>query len=171
MSIRFATALLSNDRSTRVQAVRVFVAVSCFLGAFFAGRMVLADFNAARATSAWPTTTGMVTRVAVEPSDKIGKSFVRVAYDFTVDGQSYTGAGLRKREGPWLQQRVDELMAEVPVGQPHAVSYNPANPNESLLLPGADFQDYVQLAVIPGLAGFGIGLVVWVIRLHRRSPA
>ena len=111
----------------------------------------------ATATLSWYSCTGTVVRTEVE---KIGKrhSWYRpsVSYDYIVDGHQYTGHKYRWGGFVLSKEVVNEIIAEYPVGGIVNVYYSPNSPQQSVLVPGRSWGNYVFFVL--GLMVFLLGL-------------
>ncbi len=93
--------------------------------------------QAAKASTAWPTTTGTITKV--ERFKRLFRWLPRVAYSYSVGEKNYASerisfvAGYRKKE-------VDEVLSRYTVGQSVEVYYPPEKPTDAVLQPGSNKQ-------------------------------
>ena len=92
-------------------------------------------------TKAWPSVDGVldVCQVQDVSTSRNGPSFkLRVAYHFEVAGKPFHGDRLTPLGAP--QESVEDALkraSALPPGQPRRVFYNPADPKENCLEPGA----------------------------------
>ena len=91
----------------------------------------------AKASVAWPTTTGTITKV--ERFKRLFRSLPRVAYTYTVDGKEYSSEKISFAAG-YRPKEVDAVIGRYSVGQTTPVSYSPAAPGEAVLEPGSNAQ-------------------------------
>ncbi|QJW95442.1 DUF3592 domain-containing protein [Frigoriglobus tundricola] len=115
----------------------------------------------------FPTADGVITRSAVTADrDKDGADRLDVAYGYEVGGRRYTGtrycyASFGTNSGAW-----DRIRDELPVGARVPVAYDPNDPSESLLRPGATG---FHLTLVWFLTPFNlIGVGGWVARVRAR---
>lgn len=113
----------------------------------------------AAASAAWPTAAGVVTANHTESSHGDRPSSHRVfRYRYRVFDVELTGSNFRSTGGS-----PDD---DVKVGDPIVVRYDPERPERSLVRPGLDWTNYVQL----GLAGlFVLACLQGLVRLAHRA--
>jgi hypothetical protein len=118
----------------------------------------------ARASTAWPSTDGRITRadVAGEPSRP------KVAYAFRVGGREFVGERVRISSRPAKSAGAAGRSVErFTPGQRVRVYYDPADPSRSVLISGADWRQYATVLVLLAAAGAGATLLaIW----RRRPP-
>ncbi len=102
----------------------------------------------------WPVVQGRILKSQVERSvgDELGYDyFVTATYFYIVHSREYhckervepqrrTGTGTNQREA-------EQLLQHYPVGRTLAVSYNPRNPANATVLPGAQRGGWVYIAI------------------------
>jgi hypothetical protein len=88
----------------------------------------------AKASAAWPTTTGTITKV--ERFKRLLRSLPRVGYTYEVDGKSYTSERISFAAG-YRPKEVDAILGRYTVGQTVPVAYLTSNPSEAVLEPGS----------------------------------
>lgn len=91
----------------------------------------------AKASVAWPTTPGTITKV--ERFKRLFRWLPRVAYTYAVGDQSYTSEKISFAAG-YRPKEVDEVLSRYQVGQTVPVHYPPAKPAEGVLEPGSNKQ-------------------------------
>lgn len=115
----------------------------------------------ARTSEAWPTVEGRVVRSEVDHStdSEGGDSYLpQIDYTYTLDGMQYENDRVRFGENSYSFRRQAEAEVErYPVGRRVDVYYEPGNPENSVLEPGATLGSY--LGVCLGAMFLGIGLV------------
>ncbi|NNB85025.1 DUF3592 domain-containing protein [Corallococcus exiguus] len=90
-------------------------------------------------STSWPTVQGTITRSEVETvrSNKSTTYRLKLAYTYSVDGQSHEGG--KRRLYAWSTgdlEPVEALVTRYPVGATIPVYYRPAQPSEAVLQPG-----------------------------------
>jgi Protein of unknown function (DUF3592) len=123
----------------------------------------------------FPSVTGTITHSELQThTARSGNIYydVIINYVYKVDGKTFTGDRLTFSEnGPPVPQPT--IVSSHPVGSSVQVYYNPNNPDESLLYPGAVTDDW---AWVPGLTPFNvvvIGFCTWIggwLRLRVFNP-
>src|SRR4051812_40516368 len=88
----------------------------------------------AKASVAWPTTSGTITKV--ERFKRLLRSLPRVTYSYSVDGRPYSAERISFAAG-YRPKEVDEVLGRYSVGQNVPVSYSPTAPTEAVLEPGS----------------------------------
>lgn len=115
----------------------------------------------ARVSEGWPTAAGRVVRSEVEHStdSEGGDSYLpQIDYRYQVEGQDYENDRVRYGENSYSNRRQAEAEAEkYPVGRQVEVYYEPGDPENSVLEPGATLGSY--LGVCMGALFLGIGLI------------
>lgn len=106
------------------------------------------------ATESWTETTGEITvsRVAEESkhdAEHGTRTFyrARIAYSYEANGTSYEAMKVRRYDlQSTSRERVKVIQERYPVGVQVVVFYNPENPRQAVLEPGASWFQYVFLA-------------------------
>jgi len=88
----------------------------------------------AKASLAWPTTTGTITKV--ERFKRLFRSLPRVVYAYSVDGKPYSSERISFAAG-YRAKEVDAVLSRYAVGQTVPVSYSPNVPSEAVIEPGS----------------------------------
>jgi hypothetical protein len=126
--------------------------------AFYFGKPIVDN---AKASLKWPTVEGRVTVSTVErkrSSDSTTYA-ANVGYEYEVDGQKqlgdtvWFGGNFSSSNSGLARETVDKY----PAGSQVQVYYNPEDPNQSVLEPGAFWTTYMVYGI--GLLFFGIGLL------------
>jgi len=119
-------------------------------------------YRQARATR-YATTTGVVTQstVRVSGSNRSRRYTPELRYTYEVGGREFTGTHYRF-DFVGGRDEVHALVAAHAVGARVAVYFDPANPAESLLLPGLDGGDlFIAVFLVPfNLAGLAIAWIL-----------
>jgi hypothetical protein len=125
----------------------------------------------ARASAAWPTAEGIVTRSEVTHStDADGDDTYRpeVTYEYSVQNRSYENYTIKFGENSYSSQRqAEEIGARYPLGRQVAVYYDPADPGRSVLEPGVSGGSYIVLGV--GVLFVAVALVTAPLAFIFRS--
>lgn len=115
----------------------------------------------ARVSEGWPTVEGRVVRSEVDHSTDAegGDSYTpEIEYEYTVDGLEYENNRVRFGENSYSsRRRAEEETGRYPVGRRVEVYYEPGDPDNSVLEPGATLGSY--LGVVMGAMFLGIGLI------------
>ncbi|MDB5174786.1 MAG: hypothetical protein JWN51_3559 [Phycisphaerales bacterium] len=138
---------------------------------YFLVRMLLH----ARANTNWSAVPGTVTSAAVvrSYSPLNPKYHTEVAYDYTVAGVDYKGGRIRTNDGDWDSfDSARRALGQLATGAQVMVHYDPADPSQSLLEPGAGYQEIaVLIAPVMMLAA---GVLLWWLLLRdifgRKTP-
>jgi hypothetical protein len=146
----------------------VFTGVGYFL-AFHVGQEILDN---AHASEKWPYVVGRVVSSGVGSHIHYDSSIrnhegtrmyrASLAYTYTVDYQEYRSTKVWFGDG-WSSSSssgAEEVAARYPTGRLVNVYYNPENPKEAVLEPGAFFSSYLLFGM--GLLFFGLG-VMWLL--------
>jgi hypothetical protein len=99
----------------------------------------------AKASTAWPTTTGKVT--AAEAAKVMFRRQPRITYSYSVNGASFTSQRI-SFAGGYRPKETDEILSRYPVGSDVTVSYAPDKPAEATLETGANKQVTAQLRML-----------------------
>ena len=113
----------------------LFLLVGAPVSGYFLSRIILE----ARASASWPAVTGTITKAGVAET-ATGRYQVDVAYTYQVGGSDYDGSKVRASDGEY--SRYDDAyraVGSLAPGQRVPVYYNPANPGQAVLRPGAGF--------------------------------
>lgn len=138
-----------------------FLVISGPVSGYFLGRIILE----AEASAAWPAADGTLTKAQVGETE-VGRYFADVAYTYRVGDAEFTGSRIRASDGEYnIRDGAVQSIRDLTVGEPLAVFYNPADPRQAVLQPGAGFQEYALLLVPLGLLAVGI----WSLRLLWRT--
>jgi hypothetical protein len=117
-----------------------------FLIAFpFAVWKAWQNVQMAKASTAWPTTTGKVT--AAEAVKVMFRRQPRVTYSYSANGATYTSPRI-SFAGGYRPKETDEILSRYPVGSDVTVSYAPDKPAEATLETGANKQVTAQLRML-----------------------
>jgi hypothetical protein len=124
-----------------------------------------------QASRKWPSVTGTITSISVRPHQNVGrysysrtiKSFdVELQYSYRVDGQSWQGHKITLFDLPKKLEEAEALANQYSAGSTHQVYYDPANPSDAVLSPGADGVDTFHIifgVVLPATSLLG-GLIL-----------
>lgn len=95
------------------------------------------NHQTAKASVAWPTTEGTITKV--ERFKRLFRWLPRVAYTYSVGEKSYASERISFAAG-YRPKEVDEVLNRYAVGQSVPVYYPPTKPAEAVLQPGSNKQ-------------------------------
>ncbi len=147
--------------------IAFFLVLGAPISGFFLTRIVVQ----ALASTDWPSVNGLVNKAEVGVND-VGRYYADVSYTYDVDGQSFTGTRVRMSDGEYENRDGAALTIQnLQVGMRLPVHYDPDDPAESVLRPGAGYQEYALLLVpvimlSAGLYGFSL---LWRTRPSRDS--
>jgi hypothetical protein len=117
-----------------------------FLIAFpFALYKAWKNVQVAKASTAWPTTTGKVT--ASEIAKVMLRRQPRITYTYSVNGMPFTSQRV-SFAGGYKPKEVDPVLARYPVGSEVTVAHDPQNPTEATLETGANKQVTAQVRIL-----------------------
>jgi len=137
-------------------ALTIFAPYMAYLG--------ITGFLNAWASNSWPQAQATITRYYTTVSNGRGgtKHTPQVEYQFTVNGQSYTGNNLTYGGAPPSMFKADidaEYGSKYAPGTKHPVYYDPAAPKESVIERGFGWGVFLMLIVGPLLVVAGpVGL-------------
>jgi hypothetical protein len=138
------------------------------LGLSYWGWTIVQD---ARASSQWPATEGTVTSSEVrDTSDAESDSYSpKVTYEYQVDEVRYENDTISFGQNAYGSRRKAEgIAAGYPAGSHVTVYYEPGDPSNAVLEPGADAGSFIVLAI--GALFTLIGLIVPVaMTIFKRS--
>ena len=89
---------------------------------------------AAKASTAWPTSPGTITKV--ERYKRFFRPLPRVGFSYSVDGKNYISERISFAAG-YRSKEVDAVLGRYSVGQTVPVFYPPAKPTDAVLEPGS----------------------------------
>ena len=135
------------------------------IGGPLSGYFLTKIFLEARASANWPSVAGTLTKAEVRDTG-VGRYCADVAYLYRVGANEFTGSRIRASDGEYnFRDGAVQALGALKVGQIVPVYYNPAEPRQSVLRPGAGFQEYILLLV--PIVMFAIG--IWAYRLLWRT--
>jgi hypothetical protein len=149
-----------SDLSPLVKVWMVMCGLTFLAGAPLSGYFLANLLREARASARWPHVAGKLTAAEIREIDLGLKQRFRtdVAYEYAVDGRLYTGTRIRLSDGDWDDREAAERHLEgLAPGQKVTVYYRPDDPAQSVLRPGARFQDNALLAIPFVLLAMGVG--------------
>ncbi len=127
--------------------------------AFYVGKPIL---NNANASSDWPSVSGVITtsRVTTSRSDGSTMYSADVVYDYTVEGQKYTGDNVffGGNYSTSSSSGINKIVNRYPKGKTVKVFYDPNEVGNSVLEPGTTWSSYMVYGV--GLLFLVIGVLV-----------
>jgi len=105
----------------------------------------------ARASAAWPTADGVVTRSQVSHSTDAegGDSYQpQVTYKYSANNLSYENDTIKFGENSYSsRKKADEIAATYPIGKNVTVYYDPEKPDRSVLEPGVSGGSYIVIGI------------------------
>lgn len=135
----------------------LFAVVGYFV-AFTFGKPMLDN---AKASRDWPTAPGVITRSAVATKRSDGKTMysVDVVYRYQVEGREFTCSNVffGGNASSSNSSAAHKVAGRYPEGAEVDVSYEPDNPANAVLEPGARWQSYIIYAI--GLAFLVVGVL------------
>jgi hypothetical protein len=125
----------------------------------------------AKASTAWPTTTGTVT--ASDIRKVMFRRQPQITYSYSVNGAPFTSQRV-SFAGGYKPKEVDPILARYPVGSEVTVAHDPQNPADATLETGANKQVTAQVRIL--LICFILIIVVnilsfYVKGLNRKSAS
>jgi hypothetical protein len=99
----------------------------------------------AKASTAWPTTTGKIT--SAEVAKVMFRRQPRITYSYSVNGTPFSFQRI-SFAGGYRPKETDEILGRYPVGSDVTVSYAPDKPAEATLETGANKQVTAQLRML-----------------------
>jgi len=103
------------------------------------------NIQLAKASTAWPTTTGQVT--AAETVKAMFRRQPRVTYSYSVNGTAYSSQRI-SFAGGYRPKETESILSHYPVGSEVPVAYAPENPAEATLETGATKEVKAQLRIL-----------------------
>ena len=113
----------------------------------------------------YPVVSGTITRSKVNThhGSKGGTSYsADIEYKYLVDGQAFTGKKVRLGITSSSHASATGTVNAHPVGSSTQVYYNPANPQEALLTPGATGADFMMFLFLTPFNMVMLGLWLWL---------
>jgi hypothetical protein len=111
----------------------------------FAAWKAWKNIQMAKASTAWPTTTGKIT--ASETAKVMFRRQPRVTYSYSVNDAPFTSRRI-SFAGGYRSKETDPVLARYPVGSDVPVAYAPDNPKDATLETGATKEVTAQLRVL-----------------------
>lgn len=123
----------------------------------------LVSVRKSRATTRWPAAEARLLDSGLEDGDRYeDQKVVYLRYSYTVDGNSYTGSGIRPHHSV-DQAEAEELLARLKRCRAFLVRYNPSDPEEAYVLPGT-FRD--EWAAFYGGLLFAVAAFLFMLVFH-----
>lgn len=100
----------------------------------------------------WPTTDGTVvsTRV-ISPTGKANKYIAEITYTYSVGGKEYQSNNYKATSARGTSQWARELIEQHPVDSKVPVHYNPNKPEDAIVEPGLQSDNYIMTFVPLGM--------------------
>lgn len=122
------------------------------------------NHQTAKASTAWLTTTGTITKV--ERFKRLFRSLPRVGYSYLVDGKSYESERISFATG-YRPREVDAVLNRYSAGQSVPVFYSPSNANEAVLEPGSNRQVTASIRML--MICFILLIIVNIAQFYLRA--
>jgi hypothetical protein len=117
----------------------------------------------------WPSTPGRIIRTEVverreerHTSDGPSRTYISyqpvVEYEYTLQGQRYTGSKLSMIERSYTQAKAQKVLEKYPVGATVTVYRDPQNPGETLLETGSGGSGFMFIAI--GVVVLGVAVLL-----------
>ncbi len=119
----------------------------------------------AKASVAWPTTIATITKV--ERIKRLFRSLPRVAYTYSVAGETYSSGRISFAAG-YRAKEVDDVLSRYTVNQTVPVHYRPEQPAEAVLEPGSG--PHVTGTMRTLIVCFVLLVIVNVLRYYLGPP-
>jgi hypothetical protein len=160
----------SNDsQSSIVHFTLAVAALFGVAGSPISGYFLTKIFLEARASASWPSVSGTVTKAQVG-SAGFGRYFADVSYIYHIGGNDLTGTRVRASDGEYDgRDGAIQAIRGLSVGQTVLVFYDPSDPRQAVLRPGASFQEYALLVIPLLMFGSGLGVFCFLWWTRRRS--
>jgi len=109
-------------------------------GAFYFLFVRIGECRSAKASEKWPTAPGKITNSTLRRFNSLRPVFVPVVeYAFTANGHDQTGKRIAYRVIASRDPQIVKAVADkYPVGAKVKITYDPANPADSVLEPGPE---------------------------------
>jgi hypothetical protein len=140
-----------------------FAAVLFVLVGLVCGVVSFQNFRRARETAGWPSVRGEILNVEVKLTG--GYYYPTVSYAYTVGGRELIGDRIRvKDNGSDSYDIAEEGIEGLAQGNVVEVYFNPSDPAESVLQPGAGYQEHAMLVISVVTFVMGVAAILWVRR-------
>lgn len=132
------------------------------------------EWMLARASLAWPTVSGAVDSSKVVSSRHKSKSghhtshHAHVEYHYTVDEREYTNSKVAFRVSSEGQSDAETVAARYPLGSAVIVHYDPVDPENAVLVAGADWSNAIPIGVGLFCGAFSIVFIRVALRITKR---
>ena len=162
----------------------VFLAV--FISSWYTIIFVVQDtYQEAEQATHWPTVGGTILESTIESKTSSSQSrdsqgsttrktttqyVPRIRYQYRVEGQEYENNILQKIGNPGPQRAAQQIVQQYPQGSPTTVYYDPADPQNSVLVPGNSTETRWVLWLFTYVP-IGIFLVILVCWSKRKISA
>lgn len=154
------------------------VLMALFAGGFFVAIAGVIVYNAhqAQAASHWPTTRGRIMHSGMQRAQRAGAgnstvgNMPNIEYVYSVGGTEYHGN--RIRGGSIIADSAEATSApsRYPVGRETAVYYNPTNPQDAVLEPGAPLRTRTAYMGAAAIVLGGLAIVAAFTRIGEVIP-
>lgn len=123
------------------------------------GYFLLQIYLTARASEAWPTVSGEITKADVAIT-AVGRYHADVEYTYNVRGRDLVGNRIRASDGEFdFPGGAEQTIRGLEPGQRVEVHYDPTDPARSVIRTGAHFQEYALLLVPVVIFSLGVAKI------------
>jgi hypothetical protein len=131
------------------------------------------EFYTAAGSLTWPATEGVVRSFKVWEKSPLGggkKSYqVEISYEYTVDGQTYTGQTFNSRNNHVDESAVPAIRQQYAAGSKCQVAYSSMAPSQSVLVREVSATAWGKLGI--GLAALVGAVFCLVLAFRKEKPA
>jgi hypothetical protein len=132
------------------------------------GYFLLQIYLTARASGAWPSVPGEITKADVGMTT-VGRYYAEVSYSYKVGGREFTGHRIRASDGEYgFRDGAVQAIQGLAPGQRMSVHFDPDETSRSVIRPGAGSQEYVLLFVPVVMFSLRIAVVLPLRRSRGR---
>ena len=156
---------MGNSSVKTVVSVFVFF-ISLMLAWFIVGAI---GFTTAVTSYKWPTTNGTVVSArVVRPSGKSTKYIAEIGYSYRVDGKDYRSKNFKATSARGTSEWAKKLVDQHPAGSTVTVHYNPSKPEDAVIEPGLQSDNYI-MTVVPLLSAVFLLLTLFQQIKHKND--
>jgi hypothetical protein len=165
--VKMAAEAQTGGQNTTSNAVILIAALLVFAAVL--GGFGVAKYRVGAASVDWPTVDGRITdsRLDSTRSDNTTTYHPTVSYTYEVGGTRHQGSRITAISGYTSRGKADAVLARYGVGTAVKVSYDPEDPNSSVLEPGVGSDAMMILAAAAGC--LALAVLILVSALRRRG--
>ncbi len=132
------------------------------------------EWMLAVASTSWPTVEGSILSSSVAESRHGRKSgrrtdyFPKIEYAYSVNDVHYTGSKVSFKTTSPSRASADALVDAFPADSRRAISYDPADPTRSVLVPGADWMSVIPVGIGVFSLAFSAVFIWLALKITRR---